>query len=148
MINKAYIAVKIKGFIENGRQEVTTKKELEKYPIGSLVSYLTKDGVLRTAGFITKFMNDYFQYMKPEFGKKYRARYNLISKIFVGDVYKTHNDIVSISPPPKSKKTNFPVKINGIVVYYGQKTFDQQRFMETDKYKRIIKWVEYFENDE
>lgn len=146
MINKVYIEVKIKTLLESGRQEVTTKKELEKHPIGSLISYLTKDHVLRTAGFITRFEKDYFVYIKPDFDeKRYRGRYSNISRMWVGNVYTTHNDIVSLNPPLKHKVTNFPVEVNGRVVYYGQKTFDAYRYKETEKYRRILKWIEYFE---
>lgn len=150
MIKKTSIATKIKTYLENGRQEVTTKKELEKYPIGSLVAYVQKkDGILRTGGFITKFKKDYFVYIKPDnFDKAFRGRYQLISRIFVGSVYSTFNDIVSITTPPKQKVSNFPVEINGRIVYYGQKTFDVYRYKETEKYKRMIKWCEYFENKE
>lgn len=70
-----------------------------------------------------------------------------ISRIFIGSVCSTYNDIVSITTPPKSKKTHFPVSVNGRVVYYGQKTFDVRRFEETEKYKRILKWCSYFEDD-
>jgi len=143
-MSKIFIAVKIETLLENGRKEIKTKKRLEKYPIGSLISYMNIDNVFRPGGFIIDFNDEYFVYISPDFTTKHRGRYSHITKMWVGTVYTTRNDIVSIVPTLK-KKTNFPVIVNGIVIYYAKKTFDAKRFKNTDKYKRIIKWCEYFE---
>jgi len=145
MINKTSIRVKIKTFKANGRHEITTKKELEKYPIGSLISYLNHNDVLYIAGFITRFEPNYFVYMKSDFGeKRWRGRYDSIKTMWVGDVYATHNDIVSINTPREKGDDRYSVSVDGIVVYYGKQKFDMQRFEETDKHRRMIQWLEYF----
>ncbi len=134
--DKALIAAKIDTIIENGRHEITSKKQLEKYPIGSLISYMNNNNVFRSGGFITKFSDDYFIYILSDFKTRYRARYSHIQKMWVGSVYSTAHDIVSIVPST-NKKTNFPVVINDITIHYAQKTFDIKRYKNTDKFKRI-----------
>jgi len=133
--NKAVTAVKISNLIKDGRTEITTKKQLEKYPIGSAISYLNIDNVFRSGGFITKFSTDYFIYVLPDFKTRYRARYSHMQKMWIKNT--------TIVPATK-KKTNFPVKINDIVVYYGIDNFDAQRFQNTTKFKKMNIWHEYF----
>lgn len=144
---KDIIATKITNFIKRGRIEVTTKKELEKFPAGSLISYITKNGIYKNGGFITKFGDNYFIYVTLDsdlnLSTKYRAYYDNISKMWAGDVYKVTDDIVSMAQCSK-KKTNFPVIIGNVVVYYGIGTFDMIRFTHTDKYKILISWYKYF----
>ena len=137
MSNKAVMATKINNLIKDGRAEITTREQLEKYPIGSTISYLNINNVFRSGGFITKFCADYFIYTLPDFETKYRTRYSHIQKMWIKNT--------SIIPAIKNKKTNFPVKINDIVVYYGIDNFDAQRFQNTEKYKKINGWYEYFE---
>lgn len=148
MINPQAITIKVQTLVQNGRHEVTTKEELEKYPIGSLVAFITKSGVLRVGGFITKFKKLYFVYVKDDFEKTWRGRYEKIDKIYVGDVYSTYNDIVSITEPKNRKTTNFPVTLNNAVVYHGKNNYDVKRFMLTDRYLNMIKWNEYFEKND
>ena len=136
MSNKAVMATKINNLIKDGRIEITNKKQLEKYPIGSAISYLNINNIFRSGGFITKFCEDYFIYVLPDFETRYRARYSHIQKMWVKNTI--------IVPTTKEKKTNFPVKINEIIVYYGVDNFDAQRFQNTDKYKKIILWGQYF----
>ena len=95
------------------------------------------NNIFRQGGFIIKFATDYFIYITPDFNTKYRARYSHIQKMWVGNVYQTKHDIVSIVPA-ENKKTNFPVNINNITIYYASKTLDIKRFQNTDKYKKII----------
>ena len=141
--NKDAIKMKIKKMIENGRVEITTKEELEEYDIGSLISYVNNNGTFKLGGFITKFSDEYFIYITPDLSQKYRVRYKNIQKIWVGDPFKCTNDIVSIVKT-KQKKTNFPVRIGNVTVYYAQKKFDADRFKCTDKYEQYVKWYKYF----
>lgn len=143
-VDKATIAAKIDTIIENGRKEITTKKQLEKFPIGSLISYMNIDNMFRPGGFIIKFSTDYFIYITPDFSTKYRARYSRILKMWAGDVYNTKSDIVSIVTSSQDK-TNFPVMIDDIVIYYGKRSFDAKRFTHTAKYKKIVEWYNYFD---
>jgi hypothetical protein len=144
MLSKASLSLKINTMIENGRKEITTRKHLEKYPIGSLVSYLNVDDIFRPGGFITKYKTEYFIYVLPDFKTKYKARYTHIQKMWVGSVYECRNDIVSIVASQKSK-TKFPVIFKEIPLYYASDSYDAKRFTHTEKYKKIIKCCEYFE---
>jgi hypothetical protein len=141
---KDLINAKILSFLENGRKEITKKKQLEKYPIGSMISYTTKQNIFRPGGFIDEFEEDGFIYKSPEFDKyRYRVRYNTVAKMWVGDVYKVKNDLVSLVIDGK-KPTNFPVKVADIIVYYAKSNHDVRRFKGTDRYKLYMKWCEYF----
>jgi hypothetical protein len=134
--------VKIQSLIENGREEITTKKELEKYPIGSLVSYLTKTDVFKDAGFIYKFGDTWFIYISVDFSQKYRVRYHNVKTLWVGDVFHTKNDTVSINKC--KEKSNYPIKIGNTVVYYADTPFKEKRYKLTEKYRRMTTWYEYF----
>ena len=146
-VNKARIAAKVMGLVENGRKELTSKKQLEKYPIGSLISFETKSGIFRPGGFITKFCDESFIYITPEFDQKYRGRYANIKKMWVGNVYEVYNDLVSLSKT-KQNPTKFAIEVNGIVIHYARSAFEKKRAMNTDKYKRLMKWNEYFNGDD
>jgi hypothetical protein len=144
VVNKASFALKIHTLIENGRKEITTKKQLEKFPIGSLISYLNNQNIFKFGGFIIKFAPDYFIFITSDFTTKYRARYSHIQKMWAGLVYQTRNDFASIVRTQQTK-TKFPIIINNIIIYYASDTYDAKRYTYTEKYKRIIKWCEYFE---
>nr|AEX62210.1 hypothetical protein mv_R5 [Moumouvirus Monve] len=141
--NKAVLAVKISNLIDHGRVEITTKKELEKYSIGSLISYINIRDEFKQGGFVTKITNEYFVYLTPDFETKYRIKFENIKKMWVGDVYKVNNDLVSLIKA-KQSKTNFPIKIGKIIVYYASDNFDVKRFKNTKKYTTMCKWYEIF----
>lgn len=147
IINKDVIKTKIDSLIENGRKEIKTKDELEKLPIGSLISYISKSNVFRPAGFLTAHEEDGFVYVASDFKTRYRVKYGKVKKMWVGSVYECTNDIVSIVKT-KQKKTNFPVVVNNITIYYAAKTFDKKRFLNTKRAQMIMNWIEYFENNE
>nr|AEX63348.1 hypothetical protein mv_R1146 [Moumouvirus Monve] len=142
-INKAVLATKISNLIEHGRVEITTKKELEQYDIGSLISYLNTKDEFKQGGYVTKITKEYFIYLTPDFETKYRVRFENIKKMWVGDVYKVKNDLVSLIKAPQ-KKTNFPVEVGNIVIYYASDNFDSKRFKNTKKYATMCKWYEIF----
>ncbi len=145
---KDLIHAKITSFLNNGRKEIKTKKQLEKYSIGSVVSYVTKKGIFRPGGFIVEFEDDGFIYKDPSFDKhRYRVKYDIIKKMWVGNVYKIKNDLVSLVPDPK-KPTNFPVKVAGITVYYAKSNHDINRYVGTDRYNLYLKWSKYFLGEE
>lgn len=142
-LNKDYVKAKISNLIENGRKEITTKEELEQFPIGSLISYMNKNNEFKIAGFITKFSDDYFIYIVPDFTQKYRVRYTNVIKMWVGDVYSVKKDIISFTKTSKNK-TDFPVKLNNVILYYAKHNFDKKRYMNTNKYEISCKWIDYF----
>ncbi|AUV57991.1 hypothetical protein [Bandra megavirus] len=141
--NKAVFAVKISNLIEHGRIEITTKKELDKYSIGSLISYINIRDEFKQGGFVIKITKEYFIYLAPDFETKYRIKFENIKKMWVGDVYKVKNDLVSLVKT-KQNKTNFPIKIGDIIVYYASDNFDVKRFKNTKKYVTMCKWYEMF----
>ena len=94
-VNKSRIETKIQGYLESGRKEITTKTQLEKYPVGSMISYKNKNDDFKQGGFIIKFADNYLIYITPDFTTKYRVWYKNIKTMWVGDVYKTKNDLVS-----------------------------------------------------
>jgi hypothetical protein len=141
--DKSALASKITRIVENGRKEIKTKSEIEKYPIGSLISYMNKSGVFKTAGYIKCFGDDHFIYMSKDFGKKVKVKYENVDKMWVGDVYKTKNDIVSITPTT-NKKTQYYAKIGDVVVYYAPTISMVSRHKHTVKYQRLAKWYELF----
>jgi len=148
LFRKDVIDVIILTMLENGRKELTTKKQLEKFPIGSLISYRTKKGEFRHGGFITKFESDSFIYKRPEFGKhSHRVRYSIVDKMWVGGVYTVKNDFVSLVKDPKNP-TNFPVEVGGVIVYYARTNFDRRRFMSTERYRVYKRWCDYFLADQ
>lgn len=139
-----YVAdVKIVQMLDNGRKEISSNSQLKKYDKGSLISYLNKNNEFKLGGFLLEVTDDYFIYLATDFVTKFRARFKNIQKMWVGDVYSTYNDIVSLVKA-KNKKTNFPVTVNNIVVYYAKNNFNVVRFKNTSKYKNMVKWVEYF----
>ena len=143
-VRKDWASAKISTYLENGRVEITTKDKLEEYPPGSLISFIKKGNVLKVGGFLTKITDDYFTYITPDFQNKFRVKFSNVVKMWVGDVYSTTNDIVSLVKAPKKKKTNFPVKVQNITVYYAKNNYDAKRFKGTEKYKIMLSWCEYF----
>lgn len=144
--DKPALNLKIARLKNNGRKEITTKDELEKFPIGSLISYMNKSGIFKTAGYIWNFGDDYFIYLTADFTKKYRVKYKNVLKMWVGNVYKTSNDIVSVVPST-NKKTKLVAKIGKVPVYYTTNRNTLNRFMHTEKYQRMVKWYEIFEDE-
>lgn len=141
--NKSILELKLETLIENGRQEITTKKELEEFQIGSLISYINTNGIFKVGGFVTKITDEYFIYLDDEFENKFRVRFNNVKKMYVGNVYDTKNDIVSIVKSDKTE-TKYPVTIDDIIVYYGYDSHDMKRYLHTKKYKLMDKWITYF----
>lgn len=140
---KSIMELTLKQHIENGRKEITTKEELDEFSIGSLISYINKNGIYKAGGFLLKIKNDYFIYMNPHDDKKFRVQFVNVNKMWVGSPYDSKNDIVSIRQT-EQPETNFPVKIGNITVFYAQSTYDQKRFNCTKKGKLMYKWYELF----
>ena len=142
-MDKRRIKVKINVMKENGRVEITKKSQLKKFPIGSLISFLDVNEMFKMGGFITKFGDDHFTYITPEFDAKYRVKYDNVQKMWVGDVHKVKNDYVSLVKS-NQPKTKFKIKLDGVIVFYAKKPYITKKFMTTEKYKRMEKWCNYF----
>lgn len=142
--NPVALKLKISKLIKCGRKEITTKEELEEYTKGALISYITKKGIFRSAGFIDKFEDESFIYLSViDFKTRVRVKYSSIQKMWVGDVYKTKNDTVSIIPST-NKQSKYFVKIGDVIVYYAPDSTMINRFKCTQKYDRMIKWHERY----
>lgn len=145
--NRSLVEAKIEQLIENGRVEITSKKELKQFAIGSLISYMNTNDIFKSCGFLTKITDDYFIYVKPDFESKFKVRFAHVQKIWVGDVYHVKNDLISITKTiterPQSK---FEVIINNVIVYYGKDKSDYRRFIHTQKYKIMLMWSKFFTN--
>jgi len=144
-LNKIETETKISCLLEHGRKEITTHKQLQKFPFGSLISYTSNDDVFKNGGFLYKFdkNEEWFVYITPDFQTKVRVRYHNVKTMWVGDVFKVSGDLVSLSEPT-TKQTNFPVKIGDHIIFYGRSTYHAKRFMHTEKYKRMLNWYHYF----
>lgn len=143
--NKLNIETKISYLISYCRKELTTRAQLEKFPIGSLISYTNKNGTFKYGGYLVRVKKDWFVFMEPDFTKKVRVRFINIDKMWVGDVFKVVGDKISFKTP--DKETKHPVYVANHIVFYGGRKEDAIRFMVTQKYKNMIKWYEYFHSD-
>lgn len=143
--NKALLQAKIKSMIKNGRDEIVSIDQLRGYPLGSLISYMRKNGIFKSGGFLWKMSKDYFIYLNLNTDQKFRVRMKNIDKIWVGSVYDVSNDVVSLVQTDK-KKTSKPVTIGDIVIYYAKDGYDYNRYICTEKYKLMEKWYDIFGN--
>lgn len=141
--NKSILEMKLETFIENGRKEISSREELKEFPAGSLISYINIYDTFKPCGFLTKVTKDYFIYLAPDFESKFKVKFINVKKMYVGSVYETKNDLVSIikSTQPKTK---FEVVIDGIVVFYAKDSFNVKRFQHTKKYKLMDNWIKFF----
>lgn len=133
----------IKKLLIYGRSEISSKEELEKCSIGSPVSYVTKSEKFKDGGFLYKFRNNYFIYLTRDFKHKIRVRYTNINKMYVGNVYKTVGDVVSISPS-NQPVTKYPTYIGDIIVNYAGSNQKSRRYTCTCRYERMVKWYNFF----
>jgi len=143
--NKAMVKGKIQTLIEYGRIEIHTREELKEYPKGSLVSYLSKDDVFYLGGFLMSVGKKHFYIISDlaDASNKIKISFKNINAIYVGTVFDTSNDVISIKENTK-KPTKHPVKIGDIIVYYGKNRVDKNRFISTRKYQMMMAWYELF----
>ena len=145
--NKAYDLARISNLIENGRKKIISRKELEAFPIGSLISYTNVRDRFNHGGFIVSFPSEeYFIYIDADFTQKYRVRYKNVKTMYVANVFEIakDKDIISFAPVLAEKKTNFPIFVGPYLVFYAKNKFDMKRFFATKKYVTMVKWLELF----
>lgn len=143
--DKAIIGAKIENMLTNGRVEIDAKdiQKLLEYPVGSLITFIDDLNIYRIGGFLISTSDDHFVYIKPNLKNKFEIKYSNVKKIYVGDVYKTKNDLVSIVETTRPV-TKFPISVNNVIIFYGNDSFDYKRFKHTQKYKLIMGWYNYF----
>lgn len=92
------------------RKVITTKTELETYPLGSLVSYTNHKGIFKIAGFTFKYADTYFIYITLDFKTKYRVKYKNVLKMWIRRPDDYSRDLVSYTRTSQ-KRTKFSVKV-------------------------------------
>lgn len=128
---------KIKQLIKSGRDVVKTRAELLNYPLGSLVSYITKEGLYRSGGFLRTIKDKYFALQGGNIANpiSFCVQFSNVKKMYVGSPIKNANRTVETS--------NFPVQVGEKIVYYAKSNYDVKRFKATKKYKRMIDYEKY-----
>lgn len=143
--NKAMMKAKFIDYIAKGRKKITTYDELKHFPKGSIICLVGKDKVCHSYGFLRSVHKSYFKAYFDLLGdcNVYKIPFDYVDKMYVGNVYETVNDYVSIKATTKPV-TGFPAKLGDIVVYYAKDNMDRNRFISTEKYERMAKWFEIF----
>lgn len=142
---KLKIQKKINDLNLYGRKEITTRAELVKFPIGSLISYIDKREIFRYAGYLCRVEQDCFVYITLDFSKKIRVRFVNVDKMWVGNVFKVRGDTINFKSPVS--ETKWPVIIGKYKVYYGTSLGNAKNFMASQKYANMVKWHEYFHSN-
>jgi hypothetical protein len=140
--NKALMKVTKDKLLTVGRQKISTRDELKKFPMGSNISYKSISGNFRLAGWLTDINDDNFMYT-PDFEHKIRVKFSRVKRMWVGSVYETDGDVVSIYPTKKIE-TKFPVIVNGVIVHYCRNEYYVKVYKASEKFDRIIEWCNYF----
>lgn len=142
--NKALLKAKIKSLLKKGRAQIETKAQLEEFPRGSLVSYMTKEGKYVPGGFLKTIKDEYFalQGGTTSHPISFPVKFKNIKFMWVGNPFKTVKDEVSLTTD--KAETNFPVKLGEQTIYYAKNNFDRERFKETEKYKRMKAWYKKY----
>lgn len=145
VVDKAYNLAKIERLINGGRVIIKGYNEFKDWKNGSLVSYYLIKGGFRIGGFKTNCNENEFECicLSKSGLITFKVKWENVSYLIVGDPYKCKRDIVSFLPPSE-KISNFPVKIDGKVVYYAKDNTDVARFKNTQKYKNLMWWYNTF----
>lgn len=130
---------KMKEMIDNGRKIIHSKEELQRYPLGTLVSYVTNSGLYRSGGFLKSLQDEYFTLQGGTFAMpiSFPVQYKNIQEMYVGVPIRLLNR-------NKDKKTKFKVKLGKKTVYYAKDNYDVKRFMKTKRYKDMAAWHELY----
>lgn len=131
VLNKASLQAKIETLIKNNRVKIKTRKQLKKYPLGSLISYIKIDGTYRKGGFLENIDKEYFTFQEGD--EPFTELFENIKEMYVGSPVRKLNR-------KSSKKSNFPIKIGEDIIYYAKDNFDKSRFMNTSRYKKLEEW--------
>jgi len=148
--DKNLVQEKIEKLLNDGATKIENpdyKKMSSLYDkIGKrlFISYITKDGQYRSGGFLTGISEYYFVVLGGQINNKisFSVQYSNVKELYAKQI-QSHQSTTPIKPiKTKKPKTKFPVKINNIVVYYAKDNYDRRRFKQTNKYKRMIKYIE------
>lgn len=133
----------LKRLRENGRILISTKNELNKYPVGTLISYTNTSDIFFRGGYLIEIHNDSFVYLEPDFDKFHKVNFGDVNFMIVGIVSHVRNDLIDINPT-NQKKTCYKVMIGDTVVYFAKSKNDKRKFMKTKLFERSTNWYNYF----
>jgi hypothetical protein len=133
--NRALLKAKIARLTRDGYDLSLNKEELEKRPFG-LITYIDKDDKYEKGGFLKEIKEDSFVWHNydPEVPDQ-EIKFEDVKQIYTRSPLRLLNR--------STKKTNYPVKLGGVTIFYAKDNFDLLRFKNTDRYQQIKKW--YFE---
>jgi len=146
--NEEIIKEKIESLKEKGAIEkhLPKRRHIERFKekLGNrlLISYILKNGKYRSGGFLTAVSDYYFVILGGQTDNRisFSIQFSDVQTIYVRkvnpkDLTKPIKPIATTRP-----KTSYPVKVDGIVVYYGKDTYDKKRFEGTHKYNNMLKY--------
>ncbi len=129
-------------------------KNIGSISTGSRLGYITKNNKWRSAGWLSSVEDSFTDYegnslKKPKKYVVYKSYNNACFSVQVSDVdmfyvLKRLNDVVThkiLYFKKPTKRTNFPVIVENdkgeeVVIHYARDKHNQQKFMDTEKYKK------------
>ena len=108
-----------------------------------VISYILKNGSYRSGGFLTANSDYYFVILGGQITNRisFSVQYSNVKTLYVRVVNKK-NAKKPIKPIATTHpKTPYGVKVGNIVVYYAKDNFDKRRFMNTQKYSNMLKYI-------
>ena len=136
----ALLQKKIKRLLQAGRAEIETREQLENFPLGSLVAYVTKEGLYRSGGFLRTIQDEYFALQGGQINNpiSFPVQFKNVKAMYVG------NSAVIHFPDPvetTKKETKYPSYVGDIVVNYARDKWNRERFEKTKKFQY---WIEEY----
>lgn len=144
--SKKSVAEKIQTLIDKGATKIEYPRKSDFDNMcgkGNLVSYITKDGKYRSGGFIVSWNEDYFAVRGGGgYGPiiSFSVQYKNIKEAYIRKPSRKNSPLEPI--PTDKPKTNYPVKIDKVTVFYGKNNWEVERFKKSNKYNRMVKWSE------
>jgi len=156
--NGESITEKIKEMIDAGRVPVDVRKD----DIGALevqldnfkqphICYLTVDGKYRCGGFLLKTQGEekkspiyhadgkpYIVLIVPDKRLKFPVQLHNIKTLYVKE---RKGEEITELVPTQQPQTRFPVQVGGVIVYYAKDNYKKRRFMETQRYKKMVEFA-------
>lgn len=123
--------------VEGDAEEIM--KELENFPKHIHISYVTKEDMYRSGGFLRKVVNTekerYFILWVPDKKISFPVQAKNVKELWIKTVQRKVAE-VKIEPTTKAP-TKFPVVVGDVTIYYAKDSWDRRRYMTTDKFKQM-----------
>jgi len=135
--------------LNQGRDEVINPTDLEKYPKGSVVSYVNKNGKFRHGGLLVGLTEDYIILRSMQNLKDMRdlcIKLNNINAFYIIDPRNVTSKTRSFSfrHIDDAESCKYTVKIGDTIVFKGRDTYDAERYKTTRKYKNQLEYYDQF----